>query len=303
MKNLLITHKNGSPFKWIRGCYELRKLAGEEYVVLNGGLNVYEPNFKKIVEKIANLDLSKESILKFTKSYGLPGTFFYYVETGSYKSYMLTENQPLLKWEEIFGAKKPMAMPYFSVENGFNLDKEDTHIKKDMKLWNTYMEPLRFLKLVLAEFSHAVRYLIKGENHFRLQLKLKLGKNNQLICPVSSLIEGAYSYLVWYIGHGEKLKECKGKQEFGCKSCEHDKQYFWQSDPRQVWGVKNCRVNVNNRAAAYRAGKTEKKPTRSYTKRKKALEFYKQGLTIEQIAQKINIDVNVVDRWIKINKV
>jgi len=269
-----ITHRNGSSFMWVRGCYEIQKINGKDYIVSNGGLSFYEPDYKIIIEKIVNLDLTNDNILKFAKKYGLPGTYYYYIETGAYESYVKftkpIEEHLLLKWERLFGAKSPSGLPSLSVTNGFNIEKRGTRgeiigipetkiaewLTDDKQLWRDYREPLDFLKLAFSEFRHAVEHLINGDYHPRLKLKIELD-GTVMISPVTSLLEACYSFLIWSVGTGSKLKQCAGYKKFNCGTCEYGKRFFWQSGTYQLYGKNNCRLYQNERAQRYRRGETK----------------------------------------------
>jgi len=303
-KTLPIVSQKGEVFIWVHGCYDIKEINKENYIVYTGGLSIYQPKFKRIVEELASLNTDDDSVLRFIKKYGPLGIYQYFIHQKTYDIYAswewLKQNREVDEdppknvlsrvWDEMFGIhelhmQKIINCPMLYGTNPTN--------ENDILFWQTYREPLSLTKTAINDFKSAVRLLSKGQQHSKIKLTLEFDGQG-IVCPVTSLIEGAYSYLVWNVNQGKKIRECIGRSKHKCQEvC--NKSFFWPKDPRQVWGIIDCRVNRNYRSRARRTGE---RPQRSYKKRQDALKLYEQRMSLEDIAKAVKADVNVVHRWI-----
>ncbi|MBE3586233.1 MAG: hypothetical protein IMW94_08770 [Thermoanaerobacter sp.] len=279
MEKLVITDMAGQPFLWRRGKY----IEKGGYLIPSGRAYKYRPDFERICEVLAGLP--EKELGWFFNEFGPLGTWAYFLKTGAHESYMRFEEPreevARLKWDRLFGLVDRLA---------FERDDENS-------FWRAYREPLWLTRLALTELQHTVNAALAGEHHHAARVQFEM-VGGQLICRVTSLLEGAIATLLWNITHGKIFRECAGRKRYGCVSCRYHKVFFWPSNKKHIIGYPSCKIYQAARGERYRGGKTKKMPQRSWKKRDEALALHQQGVSTVKIAEKLGVKMEIVVKWL-----
>lgn len=275
-RSLIISDLEGNPFKWVRGIYTLNAVnpsfMGRRSFIPEKIIDIYEPDFPSLIEDLLSMPLGEENefikaLRRFYKHHGPLGVHLFemsdrvqdFLLQSAYKHELTDKSTARERWMIFSGVSDV----YRSVD--------------DLEWWSKYRESIGLLRWRINEFKKVVgRMVFDGDNYPALKLTVRL-INGRLVCPVQSLLEGIYTYLIWQRYEGIDLRACKGlwQKDIHCSSCQYGKLYFWNTDKRQEWGNKKC-----DKYAKVRQGLSRQK--------NKALELHCQGIGIEEIVDTLN---------------
>ena len=298
-KSLIISDLQGNPFRWVRGSYTVKYALpshiGRRFLVPQKNIEIYEPDFSSAIEDLLNMPLENEkefikSLRRFYKKHGPLGAYLFEMEK-SIQEFLYQaagKREPLDKtiatkqWLSFAG----VSQIYQSID--------------DFEWWYSYRESISYACLLIRQFRGTVQELVVNRSIEKVEYRFVFaGKehevvvnnsshstllkttiqfiNGQLVCPVQSLLGGIYAYLILQWHEGKELKACRGVQhpELRCTSCPYGKLYFWNIDIRQEWGDKECIKYAKVRVAISR-------------QRKKAIELFKQGNSIDEVFEILN---------------